>query len=202
MMARKDERRVPTRTPTANTWVVEHILTAAVHGLMLCHARNAEAVRAFVAATRYPFDRQELNRDADFVGMSVLPSKVTRYCSLTRMLSRPAPRIRAYYWRIDCRWRRARQRYPDATTRRGGRARRSAANSRRFANACNERVHREPALGSRRHTRKCHIRAFHGASVSMKDKLAKSRRPRSSGITRLRDTENPEIARSEGAAWL
>ena len=41
--------------------MVEHILTAAVHGLMLCHARNAEAVRAFVAATRYPFDRQELN---------------------------------------------------------------------------------------------------------------------------------------------
>jgi hypothetical protein len=34
----------------ANTWVVEQILTAGVHGLMLCHARNAEAVRAFVAA--------------------------------------------------------------------------------------------------------------------------------------------------------
>src|SRR4029450_13274656 len=34
--------------------------TAGVHGLMLCHARNAEAVTAFVAATRYPFVRQEL----------------------------------------------------------------------------------------------------------------------------------------------
>jgi hypothetical protein len=27
--------------------VIEQILTAGVHGLMLCHARNAEAVRAF-----------------------------------------------------------------------------------------------------------------------------------------------------------
>ena len=44
----------------ANTWVIEQILTAGVHGLMLCHARNAEAVRAFVAAARYPFDRQNL----------------------------------------------------------------------------------------------------------------------------------------------
>src|SRR6266576_1894510 len=44
----------------ANTWVIEQILTAGVHGLMLGHARNAEAVRAFVAATRYPFDRQSL----------------------------------------------------------------------------------------------------------------------------------------------
>jgi 4-hydroxy-2-oxoheptanedioate aldolase len=48
----------------ANTWVIEQILTTGVHGLMLCHARNAEAVRAFVAASRYPFDRTEL-RGAD-----------------------------------------------------------------------------------------------------------------------------------------
>jgi len=47
-------------TVRANTWVIEQILTAGVHGLMLCHARNADAVRAFVAATRYPFDRQQL----------------------------------------------------------------------------------------------------------------------------------------------
>src|SRR5947199_7783287 len=44
----------------ANTWVIEQILTTGVHGLMLCHARNADAVRAFVAAARYPFDRQHL----------------------------------------------------------------------------------------------------------------------------------------------
>src|SRR5258706_754902 len=48
----------------ANTWVVEQILTAGVHGLMLCHTRNADAVRAFVAAARYPFDRTIL-RGAD-----------------------------------------------------------------------------------------------------------------------------------------
>ena len=40
-----------------NHWVVEQVLSAGVHGLMLCHARNAEAVQAFVAAARYPFDR-------------------------------------------------------------------------------------------------------------------------------------------------
>ena len=44
----------------ANTWVIEQILTAGVHGLMLCHARNADAVKAFVQASRYPFDRTEL----------------------------------------------------------------------------------------------------------------------------------------------
>ena len=44
----------------ANTWVIEQILTTGVHGLMLCHARHAEAVKAFVAATRYPFHRPSL----------------------------------------------------------------------------------------------------------------------------------------------
>jgi len=43
----------------ANTWVIEQILITGVHGLMLCHARNADAVKAFVAAARYPFDRPE-----------------------------------------------------------------------------------------------------------------------------------------------
>ena len=43
-----------------NHWVIEQILTAGVHGLMLCHARNAEAVRMFVATTRYQFERPEL----------------------------------------------------------------------------------------------------------------------------------------------
>src|SRR5438093_11115826 len=31
----------------ANTGVIDQILTAGVHGLMLCHARNADAVKAF-----------------------------------------------------------------------------------------------------------------------------------------------------------
>jgi 4-hydroxy-2-oxoheptanedioate aldolase len=43
-----------------NHWVIEQILTAGVHGLMLCHARNAEAVRMFVASARYQFERPNL----------------------------------------------------------------------------------------------------------------------------------------------
>jgi 4-hydroxy-2-oxoheptanedioate aldolase len=43
-----------------NHWLIEQVLSAGVHGLMLCHARNAEAVKMFVASTRYPFERSEL----------------------------------------------------------------------------------------------------------------------------------------------
>ncbi|MGE3844599.1 MAG: hypothetical protein AB7I50_23790 [Vicinamibacterales bacterium] len=43
-----------------NHWIIEQVLGTGVHGMMLCHARNAEAVRAFVAASRYQFDRPEL----------------------------------------------------------------------------------------------------------------------------------------------
>lgn len=44
-----------------NHWVIEQILSAGVHGLMLCHARTPEAVRMFVATARYQFERAELN---------------------------------------------------------------------------------------------------------------------------------------------
>jgi 4-hydroxy-2-oxoheptanedioate aldolase len=43
-----------------NHWVIEQVLSAGVHGLMLCHARNPEAVRMFVASARYQFERPEL----------------------------------------------------------------------------------------------------------------------------------------------
>jgi 4-hydroxy-2-oxoheptanedioate aldolase len=43
-----------------NHWVIEQVLSAGVHGLMLCHARNAEAVRMFVASARYQFERPDL----------------------------------------------------------------------------------------------------------------------------------------------
>jgi 4-hydroxy-2-oxoheptanedioate aldolase len=39
----------------ANLWVVQQTLAAGVHGILLCHARSAEAVRVFVEASRYPF---------------------------------------------------------------------------------------------------------------------------------------------------
>jgi 4-hydroxy-2-oxoheptanedioate aldolase len=40
----------------ANIWQINHLLTAGVHGLLLCHAESPEAVRAFVSATRFPFN--------------------------------------------------------------------------------------------------------------------------------------------------
>ncbi|HSF14297.1 MAG TPA: aldolase/citrate lyase family protein [Vicinamibacteria bacterium] len=42
----------------ANSWVVQQVLAAGVHGVLLCHARSPEAVRVFVQAARYPFHPQ------------------------------------------------------------------------------------------------------------------------------------------------
>ncbi len=46
-----------------NHWVIEQVLSAGVHGLMLCHARTPEAVRMFVATARYQFAREGLKDD-------------------------------------------------------------------------------------------------------------------------------------------
>lgn len=39
----------------ANYWVVQQVLAAGVHGILLCHAREPAAARVFVEASRYPF---------------------------------------------------------------------------------------------------------------------------------------------------
>lgn len=44
-------------TVRVNHWVIEQVLAAGVHGLVLCHARTPEAVKMFIATARYPFDR-------------------------------------------------------------------------------------------------------------------------------------------------
>jgi len=44
----------------ANLWVVQQVLASGVHGVLLCHARSADAVRVFVAASRYPFHEQRV----------------------------------------------------------------------------------------------------------------------------------------------
>ncbi len=44
-----------------NAWQSRHILSTGAHGLLHTHARDAEAVKAFVATARYPF--QALARD-------------------------------------------------------------------------------------------------------------------------------------------
>lgn len=40
----------------ANAWQIAHLLAAGVHGLILCHAETADAVRALVAHARYPLN--------------------------------------------------------------------------------------------------------------------------------------------------
>ena len=44
-----------------NAWQSRHVLATGAHGLLHTHARDPEAVKAFVATTRYPF--QTLARD-------------------------------------------------------------------------------------------------------------------------------------------
>lgn len=40
----------------ANSWVIKQVLACGVHGLLLCHAEDPGAVRAFVESARYPFN--------------------------------------------------------------------------------------------------------------------------------------------------
>ncbi|MGI9147397.1 MAG: aldolase/citrate lyase family protein [Chloroflexota bacterium] len=47
----------------ANEWMVRQVLAAGVHGILLCHAESPAAVKAFVEATRYPF--QKVGRDGE-----------------------------------------------------------------------------------------------------------------------------------------
>ena len=49
----------------ANSWVVQQVLAAGAHGVLLCHARSTGAVRAFVQATRYPFHEQSVGGGLD-----------------------------------------------------------------------------------------------------------------------------------------
>lgn len=42
----------------ANYWMVEQVLSAGVHGVLLVHVRSPEAVRVFVQAARYPTHTQ------------------------------------------------------------------------------------------------------------------------------------------------
>jgi len=42
----------------ANGWQFRQVLARGVHGILLCHAENPEAVKAFVEVCRYPFQTQ------------------------------------------------------------------------------------------------------------------------------------------------
>jgi 4-hydroxy-2-oxoheptanedioate aldolase len=50
-------------TVRANSWMFEQVLATGVHGILLCHATTAGAVRAFVEAVRYPNQEQGVGRE-------------------------------------------------------------------------------------------------------------------------------------------
>lgn len=49
----------------ANGWVIKQILATGVHGLLLCHADDPGAVKAFVEHCRYPFNRAGVGEGVD-----------------------------------------------------------------------------------------------------------------------------------------
>ena len=42
----------------ANAWQIRQVLSAGVHGILHTHARQADAVRAFIEECRYPFHKE------------------------------------------------------------------------------------------------------------------------------------------------
>jgi 4-hydroxy-2-oxoheptanedioate aldolase len=50
-------------TVRANAWMFEQVLATGVHGILLCHATTAGAVRALVEAVRYPNREQGVGRE-------------------------------------------------------------------------------------------------------------------------------------------
>ncbi|MCC6175173.1 MAG: hypothetical protein IT305_07715 [Chloroflexi bacterium] len=49
----------------ANAWMVSQVLGCGVHGLLLVHANQPAAIRAFVEACRYPFNRAGVGAGLD-----------------------------------------------------------------------------------------------------------------------------------------
>jgi 4-hydroxy-2-oxoheptanedioate aldolase len=46
-----------------NYWMIHQVLAAGIHGIQLCHARSPEAVKLFVTACRYPFERPNIAKN-------------------------------------------------------------------------------------------------------------------------------------------
>jgi len=49
----------------ANAWMVKQVLATGVHGILLCHADDPGAVKAFVEAARFPHHRAGLDEGLD-----------------------------------------------------------------------------------------------------------------------------------------
>ncbi|MBI2942024.1 MAG: hypothetical protein HYY04_16460 [Chloroflexi bacterium] len=49
----------------ANGWMIKQVLVTGIHGILLCHAESPGAVKAFVEAVRYPFNRAGVGEELD-----------------------------------------------------------------------------------------------------------------------------------------
>jgi 4-hydroxy-2-oxoheptanedioate aldolase len=47
----------------ANVWMIQQVLAAGVMGIELCHARSPEAVKMLMAASRYPIERANIQKN-------------------------------------------------------------------------------------------------------------------------------------------
>lgn len=83
-------------TMRANSWVVQQVLAAGAHGVLLCHARTPGAVRAFVEAARYPFHKQ-----VDGLGEGLRGSGSQGYASRIWGLSAAEYLQRADVWPLN-----------------------------------------------------------------------------------------------------
>ena len=52
----------------ANYWVAQQVMAAGVHGILLCHAENPEAVKILVESLRYPFAEKHPGLDTGIRG--------------------------------------------------------------------------------------------------------------------------------------
>ncbi len=52
----------------ANYWVAQQVMAAGVHGILLCHGENPEAVKILVEALRYPFAERHSGLDTGIRG--------------------------------------------------------------------------------------------------------------------------------------
>jgi 4-hydroxy-2-oxoheptanedioate aldolase len=52
----------------ANYWVAQQVMAAGVHGILLCHAENPEAVKVLVESLRYPFAEKHAGLDTGIRG--------------------------------------------------------------------------------------------------------------------------------------
>jgi 4-hydroxy-2-oxoheptanedioate aldolase len=86
-------------TVRANYWVFEQALAAGVHGILLCHARSPEAVRALVESVRFPF--YKIGVSPGKLGEGLRGSGSEAYASEIWGISQEEYRDRADVWPLN-----------------------------------------------------------------------------------------------------